>query len=199
VKRERGWLGRLPVSGDVVAILAFEPVDGRDAASLTEAEISGRAQCHAYLGAFRRHLDGFADAYLVTTGPQLGIRETRRLVGRERVEVERLRAGLRSADGVARGGWPIELHLGGAPEYEPIGGDGWFDIPFAALVSADLENLYGAGRVLSADRRSAGSVRVMGTAFATGHAAGIAAALQSSGVEDVAAVRRELHRQGALI
>lgn len=48
----------------------------------------------------------------------------------------------------------------------------WFDIPMGALQSETLENLYGAGRMVWADDTAFAAVRVMGTCFATGHAAG---------------------------
>ena len=50
------------------------------------------------------------------------------------------------------------------------------DIPLGALQSADTGNLYGAGRIVSSDEAAFAAVRVMGTCFATGHAAGVAAA-----------------------
>lgn len=50
----------------------------------------------------------------------------------------------------------------------------WFDIPMGALQSETLENLYGAGRMVWADDTAFAAVRVMGTCFATGHAAGVA-------------------------
>ena len=46
-------------------------------------------------------------------------------------------------------------------------------------ISKYLENLYGAGRMIWADDTAFAAVRVMGTCFATGHAAGVAAALQA--------------------
>ena len=57
------------------------------------------------------------------------------------------------------------------------------------------------GRVIGADSRAYGSVRVMGTAFATGEAAGSAAALSASTGEtpSAEAVRAMLKEHGALI
>jgi hypothetical protein len=58
-----------------------------------------------------------------------------------------------------------------------------------------LDNLFVAGRVVGADPVAYGSVRVMGTAFATGEAAGISAALGTANGEDVGA---EVRRLGGL-
>jgi len=91
----------------------------------------------------------------------------------------------------------MEIHHGpGRVEYRPIAGDGAAHVPLGALNSADFDNLWFGGRTIGADRAAYASVRVMGTAFATGHAAGIAAALQEP---DPARVRRELSRQNAIL
>ena len=66
--------------------------------------------------------------------------------------------------------------------------------------SADIENLFGAGRMVCADEAAFAAVRVMGTCFATGHGAGVAAACQALRREtDVEEIRAELKRQGALV
>jgi FAD dependent oxidoreductase len=59
-------------------------------------------------------------------------------------------------------------------------------------------HLLAAGRTVDGDRGAGASMRVMGTAFATGHAAGVAAALTAGGKDArPAAVREELNRQDA--
>ena len=72
-----------------------------------------------------------------------------------------------------------------------------------ALQAQGLDNLRLAGRVTGADTQAYGSLRVMGTAFATGHAAGVSAALWvqggGGGEPPASAVQEELRRQGALI
>jgi len=67
-------------------------------------------------------------------------------------------------------------------------------------MSADTPNLFAAGRTVDGDRRAGAAIRVMGTAFATGQAAGVAAAvLAQSGAVDPVAVRNTLLTQNALI
>jgi hypothetical protein len=73
-------------------------------------------------------------------------------------------------------------------------------VPHGAIVAEGAANLRLAGRVVGADPEAYGSVRVMGTAFATGHAAGISAALQAAGgASPVAKVRAALLEQGAIV
>jgi glycine/D-amino acid oxidase-like deaminating enzyme len=201
--RDHGPAARLPLTGELTMQIVDQPVDALDAYDLTRAEVDARAQAWDYLTAFRDHIDGWQDAYLVATGPQIGIRESRHLVGRYAVTRDDVvSARRRPEDVVARCGWPIEEHNGvGSTRYTPIEGRGFYDIPLNALRSVDRENLWAAGRLASCDQDAYCSLRVMGTAFATGHAAGVAAALSAAGGAPaaVAAVQRELRRQGALI
>lgn len=178
-------------------------VDALDAHDLTRAETAARIQAWEYLSAFRNSMPGWQDAYLVGTGPQIGVRETRHIVGRYEVTAaDVLSARRRPDDGIARCGWPLEAHHGvGTTRYTPIEGRAFYDIPLDALHSADLDNLWAAGRLVSSDPGAYCSLRVMGTAFATGQAAGVAAALQArlSAAPVPETVRGELERQGALI
>ncbi|WYE30996.1 FAD-dependent oxidoreductase [Fusobacterium polymorphum] len=52
-------------------------------------------------------------------------------------------------------------------------------MPLGALQSINIENLYGAGRIVSSDKVAFAAIRVMGTCFTTGHAAGVTAAYQA--------------------
>ncbi|SDY46746.1 FAD dependent oxidoreductase [Saccharopolyspora shandongensis] len=196
---ESGLIARMPISGDLITYLADEGYDARSAADTTRAEIGARRQAQAYLQVVRS-LPGCDEAYIVSTGPEMGTRESRHLVGRYRfTEKEVLQPGPVD-DAVAIGAWPIEYHPGpGIPsEWRFIGDPGFYGIPLDVLHSRDTPNLFAAGRTVDGDRGAGASLRAMGTAFATGHAAGVAAAFTAAGGDaDTAAVRAELNRQGA--
>ncbi|MEU5848601.1 FAD-dependent oxidoreductase [Saccharopolyspora shandongensis] len=196
---ESGLIARMPISGDLITYLADEGYDARSAADTTRAEIGARRQAQAYLQVVRS-LPGCDEAYIVSTGPEMGTRESRHLVGRYRfTEKEVLQPGPVD-DAVAIGAWPIEYHPGpGIPsEWKFIGDPGFYGIPLDVLHSRDTPNLFAAGRTVDGDRGAGASLRAMGTAFATGHAAGVAAAFTAAGGDaDTAAVRAELNRQGA--
>ncbi|WP_353807700.1 FAD-dependent oxidoreductase [Agromyces sp. SYSU T00194] len=85
-------------------------------------------------------------------------------------------------DGVAFGGWSIDLHPAQGMYAEGAGAlqrfsDGVFEIPFRSLYSANVENLLMAGRDVSATHIAFGAARVMATCAAMGEAAGTAAVL----------------------
>ncbi len=196
---ETGLVARVPISGDVIAYLVDEGYDARDAVDTSRAEAHARAQAQAYLHVIRS-LPGCADAYIVSTGPELGTRESRHVVARRTLtEGDVVNPGP-VGDAVAIGAWPIEYHPGaGIPsEWRFIGEPGYYGIPLDVLRSRNTTNLFAAGRVVDGDRGAGASMRVMGTAFATGHAAGVGAALLAgTGRIDTGRVRTELNRQGA--
>ena len=201
LSKERSVIARLPLSGDVVAYLASEDYDARDARSMARAEASGRRQAWTYL-AILRSLPGWERAYLASTGPEFGTRESRHIDSTGQLTWRHVTEGRRSADCIALGAWGVEWHDRTSFEssfiYPPD--KGTYDIPLSCLCSADTANLFAAGRTVDGDQQAGASVRVMGTAFATGQAAGVAAACQVTHREvDPQAVRRILAGQGAVL
>jgi len=199
--KDRSVLTRLPLSGDIVCYLASEDYDPRDAASQSAAERRGRQQAWAYLDVIRG-LPGCANAYLASTGPEFGTREARHIEAVHRLAWEDVVEGRPQPDSIALGAWGVEWHdretLQSSFIYPP--GKTAYEIPLRCLISRDTANLFAAGRVVDADRQAGASLRVMGTAFATGQAAGVAAAiLADQGNADGNWVRQTLRKQGALI
>jgi hypothetical protein len=199
--KDRSVMLRLPISGDVVCYVASADYDPRDAASFSAAERSGREQAWAYLDAVRT-IPGCEKAYLVSTGPEFGTRESRHVEAHYRLTWEDVVHGRKVDDSIALGAWGVEWHDRKTFEstfvYPPD--NGTYEIPLRCLMSRDTANLFAAGRLADADQKAGASVRVMGTAFATGQAVGVAAAAFAQHRHvDGNAVRRVLHRQGASI
>ena len=199
LRADGGVVSRLPLSNDMWWMAIDLETDGITGESLTEVEFKARELAWLNLEVLRRH-PGFEKAYLVSTGPQLGIRETRRPFSRADVVEQDAVVGRRHEDGIARASWPMEVHESpGKAHFVDIGGEGFYDVRAGAIEAAEIANLRLAGRVIGADPRAYGSIRVMGTAFATGHAAGVSAALAVVGNTDVATLRKTLEGQGAVI
>ena len=168
---------RLPLSGDAVCNVASEDYDPRDAKSLSAAERRGREQAWAYLEVIRG-LPGCAGAYLAATGPEFGTRESRHIDAVRQLTWHDVVERRKMPDSIALGAWGVEWHDRRTFEstFVYLPDNGCYEIPLGCLISADTPNLFAAGRVVDADRQAGASVRVMGTAFATGQAAGVAAA-----------------------
>ena len=201
ISKDKSVIAQLPMSGDVVAYLASEDYDPRDVRSITRAEISGRSQAWTYLEILRK-LPGWERAYLVSTGPQFGTRESRHINSMRQLTWQDVTQRRRSEDCIALGAWGVEWHDRKTFEssfiYPPQRGT--YDIPLTCLISVDTPNLFAAGRTADGDRQAGASLRVMGTAFATGHAAGVAAACYAQqGCVEANGVRKILRRQGALL
>jgi hypothetical protein len=202
IDRTHGIAVRTPVVGDVMLLLADQVVDVLDPRDLTRAEVEARAETWHYLRALREGIPGWQDAYLLSTGPQIGIREARRGSGLATVTADDVRTGARYPDQViGRGGWPMEIHVEpGVTRYERVADRGHYDIRYGAIASSSHPGLYRGGRLTAADPDAFASVRVMGTSFATGHAAGVAAAGTAEGRgRDVAWAQARLIEQGALL
>lgn len=200
--KETGYIARMPVSNHLVVVLASEQLSDLAADKLTAAASYTRKQCWAYLEAFRKFIPGFESAYLVGTGPRLGIRESRHLRGEYVLSKDDVLEARKFADSIGQGAWPIEVHasISEPSRYQNIHDKTYYDIPLRTLKSANISNLWGGGRIVSCDRHAFGSVRVMGTAFITGHGAGVAAALTLNRPHyDTARIQAELRRQGAIL
>jgi hypothetical protein len=108
----------------------------------------------------------------------VGVRESRRIVGRTRLERDDVLGARKRDDGVARAAWPIELWEAGGDgaRFEYVPDDDWYDVPRGALEHVACRNLLAAGRCMAASHEAAGSARVIGTCLAAGEAAGRLAA-----------------------
>lgn len=201
-RSDGGIFTRVPASSDFWWLIIDRDMPDLSSASFTRAEQTGREMALMLVEVLRETVEGFGNAWLAQTGPQIGVRETRHPAARYEICHDDVIRGRLRDDGVARAAWPIELHSeAGKPIYEHVGGKGYYHIPMDALHARGLGNLWYAGRVIGADPRAYGSTRVMGTAFASGEAAGVAAALTArKGVApDAGEVQAQLKAQGALI
>jgi hypothetical protein len=201
LSKERSLVVRVPLSNDVIAYLASEVYDARDAKSISRAESSGRRQAWAYLDIIRT-IKGCENAYLAVTGPAFGTRESRHVSCVQQVKEVDVREGARFPDSIALGAWGMEFHSAESMDSTFVlpGRNGVYEIPLGAITSVNTPNLFAAGRAADGDQMAGASLRVMGTAFATGQACGVAAAQYAqAGRTTAGEVQKILRGQGALI
>ncbi len=205
--RVSGSFSPLPQPGTVhVNMTRVYRIDGTDPESLTSADIEGRRQARMYAEFLRARVPGFEHAYLSGLGPQVGIRETRRIIGEYVLTGEDVLGARKFEDGICKAAWPIELHDAEGPETrrDHLEGDAYYQIPYRCLVPLRVDQLLVAGRCLASTREGNGSARVMAYAMAMGEAAGTAAALSlHAGTPirrlDHGTLRRQLERQGVVL
>jgi hypothetical protein len=185
---------------DGSAINGLEPDD------LTRGEIDGRRQAVAAFE-FLRTVPGFEKSYIVDLPPQLGIRETRRVIGGYMLSGEDVLGCTSFEDSIGVNGWPMEQHVSGDVifKFPPIPESrGFNELPYRMLVPSGLDNLLIAGRCASMTHDGQSAARVSGACFAMGEAAGTAAALALGGntaPRDITAekLQQQLKQQGAFI
>jgi hypothetical protein len=163
---------------------------------INDWEREGRAVVDPLVRFLTAQVAAFQKAHLASVAPQLGVRSGRRILGRARLADEDVLNARKSPQGIARGCWPMERWSASPkPEMTYFAERDFYDIPLDCLRSAQLENVFTAGRCFSAATGAMTSARVIGTALATGWAAGTAAAFQASGrpLDDaVARIRKHL-------
>jgi hypothetical protein len=181
-------------------------INGLDPGDLTRGEIAGRRQAiNAF--EFLRTVPGFEKSYIVDLPPQLGIRETRRVVGGYMLSGDDVLGCASFEDTIGVNGWPMESHVAGDVifKFPPIPQSrGFSELPYRMLVPDGIDNLLMAGRCASMTHDGQSAARVSGACFAMGEAVGSAAALALSGntnPRDIAVekLQQQLKQQGAFI
>jgi FAD dependent oxidoreductase len=181
-------------------------INGLEPDDLTRGEIEGRRQARQAFD-FLRTVPGFEKSYIVDLPPQLGIRETRRVVGGYQLSGEDVLGCASFEDSIGVNGWPMEVHVAGDVifKFPPIPDSrGFNELPYRMLVPESIDNLLVAGRCASMTHEGQSAARVSGACFAMGEAAGAAAALALAGntiPRDIAVekLQNQLKQQGAFI
>ncbi len=177
---------------------------GTDIWDLTYAEWAGRRQMRQIAAFLKRYVPGFEQAYVLQSGVNIGVRETRRIVCEYRLTADDLLNARRFDDVIARGTYPLDIHnpAGKGTVLKRLPPGAAYDIPLRSLIPRGVDGLLVAGRCIGGTHDANSSYRVMPIAMATGQAAGVCAALaahRDAPPRDIPAadVQIELLRQGA--
>ena len=181
-------------------------INGIEPDELTRGEIDGRRQAIEAFE-FLRTVPGFEKSYIVDLPPQLGIRETRRVIGGYMLSGEDVLGCASFEDSIGVNGWPMESHVAGDVvfRFPPIPESrGFNQLPYRMLVPERIDNLLVAGRCASMTHDGQSAARVSGACLAMGEAAGGAATLALSGntiPRDIAVekLQQQLREQGAFV
>lgn len=149
---------------------------GLDTNDLTYAEFEGRKLVREYERFLQNYIPGFDHAVVNDAGTQIGIRQTRSIVGRATLKNQDvLQARKFGSDAVTRSSWPIEDHTSSEVRIVYLEND-YYEIPRASLIPEKLDNVYAAGRCFSAEHEALASARVTAQCLEMGFAAGEMAA-----------------------
>jgi hypothetical protein len=179
--------------------------DMTDPFEATEAEMAGRAEAEKAARFLAAHMPGFGSAFLADTPTQLGVRETRRAAGEYELRGSDVLGAGRFDDAVAVGAWPQEFHVAGKEtQWVWLEPGAYYQVPYRSLVATGVDNLFLAGRCISATHEALASTRVIAPSMSQGEAVGVAAALAAgkgvaAAAVDVGEVQRILRERGAFI
>lgn len=154
-----------------------------------------------------------ANLTLEWVGTVPGKRESRRFVGDYMLHQRDVVEQRHHQDAVAAGGWSLDLHPADGVYSDKMSCNQWhskgtYQIPYRCYYSKDIENLFLAGRIISASHVAFGSSRVMATCAHGAQAVGMAAALcteqqrlpaQLTAPEPMHALQRRLNERGQSI
>lgn len=193
-----GWLGKGGESGNHVI-----GADGTTSESHTQTNIAGRQALLRVLR-FLKQEPALALMEIERLQPEVGIRETYRIVGETTITVADYEGGRVFEDAVSHSFYPIDLHFEGGvrPKHLPEGVVP--TVPLRALIPKGSKNLLVAGRCVSSDRLANSALRVQASCMAMGQAAGVTAALAArDGATprqvSLAAIRAELTKHRAIV
>ena len=177
---------------------------GTDVWDLSYAEWMSRRQMRQIAEFLRRYVPGFEKSYVMQSGVNVGVRETRRIIGDYQLTADDVLSARKFEDAIARGAYPVDIHnpTGTGTVLKRLPPGEAYDIPLRCLMPQDAEGLVVAGRCISGTHEAHSSYRVMPIVMATGQAAGVTAALaarQAVRPRGIAPrdVQAELTRQGA--
>ena len=164
------------VTVNMTRVVDIDPLDPDD---LTRAEVEARAQVTQLVAFFRRDVPGFAKARLAATAAQIGIRESRRIVGEYTLTRDDVLEARTFDDAIARSAYPIDVHnpSGSGTTTHRLPPGAAYEIPYRCLVPLSVDGLLVAGRCISTTHEALASTRLTPTVMTLGQAAGTAAAL----------------------
>jgi hypothetical protein len=188
------------VTVNMTRVTGIDPLNPDD---LTRAEIESRKQVMELLEFFRTRVTGFENARISATGTQVGIRESRRIVGRYTLTRDDVLQARHFDDAVARSSYPIDIHnpSGSGTATQRLAPGTAYEIPFRCMVPVNREQLLVAGRCISTTHEALASTRLTPTVMTLGQAAGIAATFAARdginvGSVDATALREALVADG---
>ena len=180
--------------------------DPTDPVDVTEAEVLARRQVYEIYDFMKKHADGLEDSFLMMSAAEIGVRESRMIVGDYALTEADCRAFTKFPDGIAACNYDIDIHnpegSGTSHYYFPEGE--FYTIPYRALIPSGVSNMLVAGRCISSDHGAQASYRIMPTVCCIGEAAGSAIAIANKTKSIVREVntdtlRENLKANGAFI
>ncbi len=182
--RENVLSVKMPAPGvlhlNTTRIVKMDPTSPEE---ISKAEIIARKQVYEVYEFMKKHADGLENSFLMMTAPEIGVRESRKIVGDYVLTETDLRAFTKFEDSIAACNYDIDIHspdgTGTSHYFFPL--DEYYTIPYRSLIPKSVNNMLVAGRCISSDHGAQASYRVMSTVCCIGEAAGTAIGIAVKG------------------
>ncbi len=218
-REEADWPGdllffiSLPKEGCVTFNQTHTSVkDSTDPAELEEAYKECERQVYSVVDFVKKYIPGFENASLLKIGDLLGVRESRRIMGKYVFSGLDVAYSKKQEDCICRLAYPVDVHKSTGEGYSKEEGEksvptpaknDWYEIPYRSL-QTQIPNLLVVGKCVSSTQEGHGAIRIMPACIATGQAAGVACGLSKKlGVNTNALsgkiVRETLRERGAIV
>ena len=185
-------------------VIKLNPTDPFD---VTKAEMIAREQVFEMMDFLKKNSEAFKDAQLINIASEIGVRESRMIIGEYVLTGKDLVDCRVFEDSIALGNYDIDIHnpsgTGTSHYYFPEGQ--YYTIPYRSLIPKGISNMLVAGRCVSCDHEAQASIRIMPIVCTLGEAAGVAVSVaKDSGTcemtkVDVPELQKRLLENGAVI
>ncbi len=184
-------------------VVKLDPTNPLD---ISKAEIIARKQVHEIYDFMKKHADGLENSYLMTTASEIGVRESRKIVGEYVLTEKDCWEFKKFEDSICACNYSIDIHnpegTGTKQLFFPTGK--YYTIPYRSLIPKNVSNMLVAGRCISSDHSAQSSYRIMPTVCCIGEGAGtaIAQAVKNKCLTtqiDVKELQRILKKNGAFL
>ena len=146
---------------------------------VTAAEVLARKQVYEIYDFMKKHADGLENSFLMMTAAEIGVRESRIIVGDYVLTEQDCKNCVKFEDAIAACNYDIDIHnpegTGTSHYYFPAGA--YYTIPYRSLIPQNINNMLVAGRCISSDHGAQASYRIMPVVCCIGEAAGVAIGL----------------------
>lgn len=138
-----------------------------DVANMSKALQLARKNIFRLADFCRKYFPGFENSYISNIADMLGIRVSRRIKGKYIYTINDIKSGKKFKNPVVVSNYPVDVHSKdkNASTLEMVKD---YTLPLESLMSADIDNLFVAGRCISADFMSQGALRVQASCFSMG-------------------------------
>ena len=151
-------------------IVLDKDIDPLDPFATSKALILGRMQIWRLYCFLKKYFPGFENSYISNIADMIGIRESRRVEGEKIYTKDDILSGKTYNNPVLHADYPIDIHSYNKDGYTLQHTKVDYELPLECLKASGYDNLYIAGRIVSADFEAQAALRIQSSCFSMGEA-----------------------------